>query len=121
MAADELDLSLSTAWRHRRSKAEEIAHQEVSNFVEQVEASGKPIVVQFDEKELVEDIAGKVDLNCCHLKLSVLFHTRSPRKVDWLCCLCPPGWPLSRPWLQFLWKERQVKGKFIGKSSWFSL
>ena len=70
VAVDELELSLSTAWRHRRSQAEDIAHQEIVGFVDQVEASGQPIVVQFDEKELEEDIAGKVGLNCCHLKCS---------------------------------------------------
>ena len=61
-------MSLSTAWRHRRSEAEEIAQQEISNFVEQVEQSGMPVIVQFDEKDLEEDIAGKVGLNCCHFR-----------------------------------------------------
>ena len=60
VAADELEMSLSTAWRHRRSQAEDIAHQEIASFVEKVEESKMPIVVQFDEKELEEDIDGKV-------------------------------------------------------------
>ena len=60
VAADELEMSLSTAWRHRRSQAEDIAHQEITSFVEKVEESRMAIVVQFDENELEEDIDGKV-------------------------------------------------------------
>ena len=58
VAADELEMSLSTAWR--RSQAEDIAHQEITSFVEKVEESRMAIVVQFDENELEEDIDGKV-------------------------------------------------------------
>ena len=58
VAADELEMSLSTAWR--RSQDEDIAHQEITSFVEKVEESRMAIVVQFDENELEEDIDGKV-------------------------------------------------------------
>ena len=57
---NQLEMSLSTAWRHRRREAEEIAQQEINNFIEQVDQSKMPVVVQFDEKELEEDICGKV-------------------------------------------------------------
>ena len=55
-----LTMSLATAWRHRRSEAEEVAAQEIASFLEAVEESGTKILVQFDEKEIEEDIAGKV-------------------------------------------------------------
>ena len=55
-----LTMSLGTAWRHRRSEAEEVAAQEIASFVEAVEESDTKILVQFDEKEIEEDIAGKV-------------------------------------------------------------
>ena len=53
-------MSLATAWRHRRSEAEEVAAQEIASFLEAVEESGSNILVQFDEKEIEEDIGGKV-------------------------------------------------------------
>ena len=55
-----LTMSLATAWRHRRSEAEEVAAEEIASFLEAVQESGTKILVQFDEKECEEDIAGKV-------------------------------------------------------------
>ena len=55
-----LEMSLSTAWRHRRSEAEQIAAEEISSFVEAVKESKTKIMVQFDEKELEHDFDGKV-------------------------------------------------------------
>ena len=53
-------MSLSTAWRHRRSEAEHLAATEISSFMEAVQESATRILVQFDEKELEQDIVGKV-------------------------------------------------------------
>ena len=56
----QLEMSLSTAWRHRRSEAEHMAATEISSFMEAVQESATRILVQFDEKELEQDIEGKV-------------------------------------------------------------
>ena len=56
----QLEMSLSTAWRHRRSEAEHLAATEISSFMEAVQESATRILVQFDEKELEQDIDGKV-------------------------------------------------------------
>ena len=56
----QLEMSLSTAWRHRRSEAEHLAATEISSFMEAVQESATRILVQFDEKELEQDIEGKV-------------------------------------------------------------
>ena len=56
----QLEMSLSTAWRHRRSEAEHLAATEISSFMEAVQESATRILVQFDEKELEQDIVGKV-------------------------------------------------------------
>ena len=53
-------MSLSTAWRDRRSQAEFIAEEEIESFFCAVQDSGDRVLVQFDEKELEEDIDGKV-------------------------------------------------------------
>ena len=55
-----LPMSLSTAWRDRRSQAEFIAEEEIESFFCAVQDSGDRVLVQFDEKELEEDIDGKV-------------------------------------------------------------
>ena len=55
-----LTMSLATAWRHRRCQAEEVAAQEIASFVEAVEESHTKVLVQFDEKEIEEDLDGKV-------------------------------------------------------------
>ena len=56
----QLEMSLSTAWRHRRSEAEHLAATEISSLMEAVQESATRILVQFDEKELEQDIDGKV-------------------------------------------------------------
>ena len=56
----QLEMSLSTAWRHRRSEAEHLAATEISSFMEAVQESATRILVQFDEKDLEQDIDGKV-------------------------------------------------------------
>ena len=85
-------MSLSTAWRHRRCEAEEIAQQEISTFTEQVEQSGLPVVVQFDEKELEEDIGGKVGVNYCH---PLLFLMSSVLDNQEKSTGCAAGLPLA--------------------------
>ena len=54
----QLEMSLSTAWRHRRSEAEHLAATEISSFMEAVQESATRILVQFDEKDLEQDIDG---------------------------------------------------------------
>ena len=56
----QLEMSLSTAWQHRRSGAEHLAATEISSFMEAVQESATRILVQFDEKDLEQDIDGKV-------------------------------------------------------------
>ena len=56
-------MSVSTAWRHRRSDAEQVSSDEITSFMESVEESGTRILVQFDEKDLEHDLDGKV-LDC---------------------------------------------------------
>ena len=53
-------MSLSSTWRDRRSQAEFLAEEEIDGFFRAVQESGDRILVQFDEKELEEDIEGKV-------------------------------------------------------------
>ena len=53
-------MSLSTTWRDRQSQAEAIAAEEIYSFFREVQPAGDRILVQFDEKEVEEDIAGKV-------------------------------------------------------------
>ena len=65
-----LEMSLSTAWRDRRSGAEQLAGEEIASFFAQVQESGDRILVQFDEKELEEDIDGKL---VKRVRLAVVF------------------------------------------------
>ena len=44
----QLEMSLSTAWRHRRSDAEHLAATEISSCMEAVQELGTRILVQFD-------------------------------------------------------------------------
>ena len=53
-------MSLSTVWRDRRSQAEFTAEEEIESFFSAVQESGDRVLVQFDDKELEEDIDGKV-------------------------------------------------------------
>ena len=53
-------MSLSSTWRDRRSQAEFLAEEEIDGVFRAVQESGDRILVQFDEKELEEDIEGKV-------------------------------------------------------------
>ena len=66
-----LEMSLSTAWRTRRSDAEQVSSDEITSFMESVEQSGSKILVQFDEKDLEHDIDGKVQ-NCEQIKFELL-------------------------------------------------
>ena len=60
MDSTRLEMSLSTTWRDRQSQAEAIAAEEIYSFFREVQPAGDRILVQFDEKEVEEDIAGKV-------------------------------------------------------------
>ena len=80
-----LEMSLSTAWRDRRSGAEQLAGEEIASFFAQVQESGDRILVQFDEKELEEDIDGKL---VKRVRLAVVFC--SPwLKLEQLICVIP--------------------------------
>ena len=78
-------MSLSTAWRDRRAVTEGLAGEEIAAFFDQVQESGDRILVQFDEKEVEEDIDGKlVKRN----RLAVVFS--SPwLKLEQLICAIP--------------------------------
>ena len=56
----EMDLSLSSAWRHRRKDEEIIANEQINKVKKDIEEKDIKIVLQFDEKELEEDISGEV-------------------------------------------------------------
>ena len=56
----EMDLSLSSAWRHRRQDEEIIANEQLDKVKKEIKDKDIKIVLQFDEKELEEDIAGEV-------------------------------------------------------------
>lgn len=78
-------MSLSTAWRERRSGAEQLAAEEIAAFFAQVKESGDRILVQFDEKELEEDMDGKL---VKRVRLAVVFC--SPwLKLEQLICVIP--------------------------------
>ena len=80
-----LEMSLSTAWRDRQSGAEQLAGEEIAAFFAQVQESGDRILVQFDEKELEEDIDGKL---VKRVRLAVVFC--SPwLKLEQLICVIP--------------------------------
>ena len=53
-----LPMSLSTAWRDRRSQAEFIAEEEIESFFCAVQDSGDRVLVQFNEKELEVILTG---------------------------------------------------------------
>ena len=80
-----LEMSLSTAWRDRRSGAEQLAGEEIAAFFAQVQESGDRILVQFDEKELEEDIDGKL---VKRVRLAVVFCS-SWLKLEQLICVIP--------------------------------
>ena len=80
-----LEMSLSTAWRDRRAVTEEIAGDEIAAFFDQVQESGDRILVQFDEKEVEEDIDGKL---VKRIRLAVVFS--SPwLQLEQLICAIP--------------------------------
>ena len=80
-----LEMSLSTAWRDRRALTEQLASAEIDAFFAQVQESGDRILVQFDEKELEEDIDGKL---VKRVRLAVVF--ASPwLKLEQLICVIP--------------------------------
>ena len=80
-----LEMSLSTAWRDRRALTEQLASAEIDAFFAQVQESGDRILVQFDEKELEEDIDGKL---VKRVRLAVVFS--SPwLKLEQLICVIP--------------------------------
>ena len=80
-----LKMSLSTAWRDMRSGAEQLAGEEIAAFFAQVQESGDRILVQFDEKELEEDLDGKL---VKRVRLAVVFC--SPwLKLEQLICVIP--------------------------------
>ena len=55
-----MDLSLSSAWRHRRQDEEIISSEQLDKVKEDIKEKDIKIVLQFDEKELEEDMAGEV-------------------------------------------------------------
>ena len=58
--SSQLAMSLSSAWRHRRALAEQLACHEIEAIVEAVAEVDSRILVQFDKEEIEHDLDGKV-------------------------------------------------------------